>query len=551
MRSSGSGRTNIAAHARRSGRSGGSGGSLHSSGSSGSSSAGSAGRTVLAGRRARVVRGRTGRKRGGDGGGGAGRQRGGTLRGRTRRRRTRRGRLRRRFRGRFRGRFSGRFSGRLGGRSFGRRLSGRRFGGGLGGRRFGGRKRGGRSGRRYGGGRFGRGQSSGGLGGWRRRGGGNGLAELGEDELSLETLIALRDRSDGDGAVDAHGVVVGAGVIVARSIRIHAEQIAEIALRVGENHIAGRGQHETLVLAFVVLRRTLRNRRIAVQTLPIIVRGLAFRRDESELRHALDSHEAAPMDRRQTQAVHAAADLTRAADEALVHLHHRRQNPVHTAAILFHAHVLREDARRRDAPNSIERARAISRGGLQTGVRHAAAIVALHTRSHGEGIGNNAPFAGHVVVGVGVVDDLALVGDAGGSGEGAAVRRTIRRQNELVVVAAVAVLGLERDRERTLRTDDVRGLSVLALLVVVGALRCDDVLIAIHTTNAREGAVVATTLVARSGVHLHTTVAVGSNSHFLRGVPLAIITLAEITSTLCEGYLPYDSRAHDFILDTS
>lgn len=102
-----------------------------------------------------------------------------------------------------------------------------------------------------------------------------------------------------------------------------------------------------------------------------------------------------------------------------------------------------------------------------------------------------------------------------------------------------------------MRADNVRGLSVLALLVVVGALRRDDVLIAIHAANAREGTVVATTLVARSGVHLHATVAVGSNSHLLRGVPLAIIALAEITSTLCKGYLPYDCRAHDFILDTS
>ena len=77
-----------------------------------------------------------------------------------------------------------------------------------------------------------------------------------------------------------------------------------------------------------------------------------------------------------------------------------------------------------------------------------------------------------------------------------------------------------------MRADDVRGLSVLALLVVVGALRRDDVLVTVHATNAREGAVVAATLVARSGVHLHATVAVGSNGHFLRGVPLAVIALA-------------------------
>lgn len=105
--------------------------------------------------------------------------------------------------------------------------------------------------------------------------------------------------------------------------------------------------------------------------------------------------------------------------------------------------------------------------------------------------------------------------------------------------------------ERTCRADDVGGLSVLALLVVVRALRGDDVFVAIHAANAREGAVVASPLVARGRVHLHATVAVGSNRHFLRGVPLAIITLAEIASTLCKGYLPYDSRAHDFILDAS
>lgn len=137
-------------------------------------------------------------------------------------------------------------------------------------------------------------------------------------------MIALGDRGNRNGAVDAGGVVVGTGVIIARSIGVHAEQIAEIALRVGENHIARRSQHKALVFALVVLRRTLRDRRIAVQTLPIIVRRLAFRRNEPELRHALDSHEAAPMDRRQTQAIHAASDLSRAADEALVHLHHRR-----------------------------------------------------------------------------------------------------------------------------------------------------------------------------------------------------------------------------------
>lgn len=73
----------------------------------------------------------------------------------------------------------------------------------------------------------------------------------------------------------------------------------------------------------------------------------------------------------------------------------------------------------------------------------------MHAGSHGEGVGKNASLAGDVVVGVGVRDDLALVGDAGGSREGAAGGRTVRRQDELVVVAAVAVWGSERERQGT------------------------------------------------------------------------------------------------------
>ena len=68
------------------------------------------------------------------------------------------------------------------------------------------------------------------------------------------------------------------------------------------------------------------------------------------------------------------------------------------------------------------------------------AVVALHAGSHGEGVGKRARFAGHVVVGVGIGDDLALVGDARRSRERAAVRRALRGLDDLVAVAAVAVL---------------------------------------------------------------------------------------------------------------
>ena len=81
------------------------------------------------------------------------------------------------------------------------------------------------------------------------------MAELGEDQLSLETLVACRDGSDVDKRVRTGGKAIGAGVVIARTVLVHADAVAEGAQRVGENVVARRGQHEAPVLALVVVGR--------------------------------------------------------------------------------------------------------------------------------------------------------------------------------------------------------------------------------------------------------------------------------------------------------
>lgn len=64
------------------------------------------------------------------------------------------------------------------------------------------------------------------------------MTELREDQLSLETLIACRNGGDVDKRIRTGGKAIGAGVVIARTVLVHADAVAEGAQRVGENVVA-------------------------------------------------------------------------------------------------------------------------------------------------------------------------------------------------------------------------------------------------------------------------------------------------------------------------
>ena len=353
-------------------------------------------------------------------------------------------------------------------------------------------------------------------------------------------MIPSRNRSNTHQGVVARRVLAGAGVVVSRPVLVHANLVAERTQRVRQNVIARRRQHKALVLALVVVWRLRGNRRVAIHTLDIIVRS-ELRRDVVELGHALDPDEAAAVDRSEAVAVVAGADLTAVADVALVHRQHGRQLVVHTSLVLLHAHAVREDPRRRHAPNPREGAAAVAFRRRSPRVLDSVSVVALDARTNREGVGGHAVVAGDVVVGVGVLNDLALVRHALRTREGAGFRRTLCGLDDGVVIAALPVR----------RANHVARDVVVARLVVVGALARDLVLVAVHTTNPGEGALTSATLVADGGEHLNAAVAVGAGSDFLGLSPLPILAQAEVASALGVGDFAYHRGAHHLVVYTA
>ena len=118
------------------------------------------------------------------------------------------------------------------------------------------------------------------------------------------------------------------------------------------------------------------------------------------------------MDGKKALAVVAGSDFPAVADGALVHRQHRGQLVVHTPPVLFHTHAIHEQAGRCETANARKRTGSVSFGRHASRVRHASAVVALHFRTDGVGIGGHALVAGDVVVGEGVLHDLALDGHA-------------------------------------------------------------------------------------------------------------------------------------------
>ena len=335
-------------------------------------------------------------------------------------------------------------------------------------------------------------------------------------------MIPSRNRSNTHQGVVARRVLAGAGVVVSRPVLVHANLVAERAQRVRQNVIARRRQHEALVLALVVVWRLRGNRRVTIHTLDVVVCG-ELRRDVVELGHALDPDEAAAVDRSEAVAVVAGADLAAVADVALVHREHGRQLVVHASLVLLHTHAVREDARRRYAPNPREGAAPVALRRRSPRILDSSPIVALDARTHREGVGGHAVVAGDVVVGVGILNNLALVRHTLRTREGAGFRRTLRGLDDGVVVAALPVYMSFPSCTRTRRANHVACDVVVARLVVVGALARDLVLVAVHTTNPGEGALTSATLVADGGENLNTAVAVGAGSDFLGLFPLPIL----------------------------
>lgn len=363
-------------------------------------------------------------------------------------------------------------------------------------------------------------------------------------------MIPSRNRSNTHQGVVARRVLAGAGVVISRPVLVHANLVAERTQRVRQNVIARRRQHKALVLALVVVWRLRGNRRVAIHTLDIIVRS-ELRRDVVELGHALDPDEAAAVDRSEAVAVVAGADLTAVADVALVHRQHGRQLVVHASLVLLHAHAVREDPRRRHAPNPREGAAAVAFRRRSPRVLDSVSVVALDARTNREGVGGHAVVAGDVVVGVGVLNDLALVRHALRTREGAGFRRTLCGLDDGVVIAALPVYASYPFSTQTRRANHVARDVVVARLVVVGALARDLVLVAVHTTNPGEGALTSATLVADGGEHLNAAVAVGAGSDFLGLSPLPIFAQAEVASALGVGDFTNHRGAHHLVVYTT
>ena len=199
---------------------------------------------------------------------------------------------------------------------------------------------------------------------------------------------------------------------------------------------------------------------------------------------------------------------------------------------MLDTHVVSEDTRRTHTTNSLKGARAISSRRFRPRIGNTMTIVALHTWAHRIWIGNHAIVTSYIVISIRICNDLALICHTSRSRESAGSTGTIGGRNHLVGIATVSIWKSERKSKDTSSTNDVRCEPILTLLVIVGAVGRNRVFIAIDTTNPRERTLLSSTLVTCGRVHLDATVAVGSNGYFLRNVPLAIIALSEIPSTL-------------------
>lgn len=83
------------------------------------------------------------------------------------------------------------------------------------------------------------------------------------------------------------------------------------------------------------------------------------------------------------------------------------------------------------------------------------------------------------------------------------------------------------------------------------AVRCDRVLVAVHTLDSRKGAATAGALLADVGTHLVATVAVGAPRDFLGVQPLAIGALTEVSRAFRGRKLPNHGGTYHFVIDTT
>ena len=286
----------------------------------------------------------------------------------------------------------------------------------------------------------GRGSQRGGDGGrgdngWNRGHGGGRVAELRLDDLSVQTVVSRRHDGVRRHSIVASGVAVGARVVDDRVVVSDTALVAESADGIGNDVVAHGGVHDGIVHALHVVGRLDGIGSQTVDTLDVVVGGVAGH-GELVLRDTVDSAEAAAMNHVEALAAVARGQTPVSAQVAAPRVRWSREHAVGAGPVPLLTAVIREDAVRVEAADTLEGARVISVGRRRTVRRNdTLSVVAAHARSNRQGVRHNPVYALHVVVREGVLDDLTIVSDALGTREGAGTDRARVVEDECVVVA--------------------------------------------------------------------------------------------------------------------
>ena len=142
------------------------------------------------------------------------------------------------------------------------------------------------------------------------------------------------------------------------------------------------------------------------------------------------------MDHVEALAAVARRQLAVAAEGARPRVDGRGQHAVGARSVPLLAPVVREDAVRVETADALEGAGVVAVGRRRAvGSNDALSVVAAHSRTDGQRVGDHAVHTLHVVIREGVFNDLPVVSDALRAGEGAGRHGAGVVQDERVVVA--------------------------------------------------------------------------------------------------------------------